>query len=496
MSDIGDWKEGEGGVRLLTTDNKRIGVLYLIVVTVLFLAGGLLGTLMRLELSTPQENLINAANYGRLFSMHGIIMVFFVLIPSIPAVFGSWLLPRLIGSRNLAFPGLAMISWILFAAGGLLALGSLAGGGVEAGWTFSALYTSAAGEGRINLVTFGVMLAFGSMVLLGINFISTIHTMRDSKVVWNRLPLMAWSLYITSWMILIAAPVLMASLLLLLAEQGLGIRVFDPAIGGEPALFKRLFWFFGRPALFIMILPAIGVMSELIGSHSRGKIFGYKGIAYSMVAIAVLSFLTSGGHLVGTPQSVETTVLSSLLNFLSAVPFLVILFSWGMTFFKGAVSVRAPVLYVLGSITLMVIGGLSGLFLAASGLSVHLHSTYFVLAHFHYLLAGAALMAFLGGLHFWWAELAGRSVPEILGRISAVLIFCGINLTFLPQFVLGFLGMPRRYSAYPIEFEVLQILATAGVPILALGYLGPMLYYGWALLRGARFEVRDSATVR
>jgi cytochrome c oxidase subunit 1 len=345
------------------------------------------------------------------------------------------------------------------------------------------------------LIASGVLLAFCGMVLLGINFIATTHTMRRKGRTWLRLPLFVWSIYTTSWILLIAAPVLMVCLVLLLVESLFGIGVFNPANGGDPLLFRKLFWFFGRPALFVMILPAIGVISELIGIQTE-KNYGYRAIIYAMLAIAVLAFLTGSGHLVVSSQSFETTLLSSLFNFLSAVPFLVILFSWILTLYRRPFTYRASMLYILGFMALVTIGGGSGLFLAASGLGVHLHSTYFVLAHFHYLLAGSALTAYLGGLHSWWHELSGTEHPELGAQISAVLIFCGINMAFLPQFFLGFLGMPRRYSAYPVEFEALQVLATAGIPILAAGYLIPMVYLGWGLIRNWGFGVRDSVAVR
>ena len=481
---------------LLTTDSRRIALLYLVVVTALFLLGGLLGTFLRLELATPQEDLVSSAVYGRLFSMHGIIMVFFVLIPSIPAVLGSFLLPQMIGSRGLAFPRLALTSWYLFTAGGLLIAVSLLSGGVDTGWTFYTPNSSADTGSNLVLTAFGVILASCGMILLGINFISTVHRMRVKGLTWSRLSLLVWSLYATAWIIVIAAPVLLISMALLAAEQSLGLGIFNPATGGDPVLFQRLFWFFGRPALYIMILPAIGIVSELLSFHTRGRIFGYAGIVYSIIAIAILGFLTTGSHMFVSPQSFAVTLVSSLINFIAAIPFVVILFSWVMTLYRGAVSYSASMLYVLGFIVLVTIGGLGGLFLSATGINVHLHSTYFVIAHFHYMLAGAALMAYLGGLHFWWHELSGRGFPEALGKISAVLFFCGINMTFLPQFILGFLGMPRRYSAYPVEFEALQVLATAGIPLLALGYLGPMVYFAWSLQWGkrvdSRFEIRDS----
>jgi cytochrome c oxidase subunit 1 len=468
----------------LTSEGRRIALRYLGVVTALFLIGGLLGTFLRLELLTSQEDFLGAGIYGRLFSMHGIIMVFFVAIPAIPAVLGSLLLPQKIGSRGMAFPRLSLASWVLFSLGALLVLISLLGGGVGTGWT---MYPSPGGTivgSNLILIAVGVILASSGMILLGINFISTVHRMREKQLTWFKLPLLVWSFYTTAWIILIAAPVLVLCMALLAADEWLGFGIFKPAMGGDPALFQKLFWFFGRPALSIMVLPAIGVVSELLKRHTRREVYGYHGCVFSILAVALMGFLTTGSHIFVSSQSSTAALVASFISFLSAVPFAVILFSWVMTLYRGAVTYAASMLYVLGFIGLVTIGGLGGLFLSAAGISVHLHSTYFVVAHFHYLLAGAVLMAYLGGLHFWWNEISGRALPEILGKASAVVIFCGVNLTFLPQFILGFAGLPRRYAAYPVEFELLQALATAGIPLLAIGYLGPMLYFGWSLRWG------------
>jgi len=289
---------------------------------------------------------------------------------------------------------------------------------------------------------------------------------------------------------------------LLALEHAVGIGVFNPAIGGDPLLFQRLFWFFARPALGIMILPAIGIISELLRVHSRQGLFGYKGMVFSIVAVAGLSFFTTGGHLFSAPGSVAAAVVSSVFGFLTTIPFLVILSNWILTLAKGTIYYSAAMFYVLGCIALIIAGGLGGLFLAVSGAGAHLQSSYFVVAHLHYLMAGAALMAYLGGLHYWWSDLSGRHLPDVLGKVSAILVFLGINLTFLPQFFLGFLGMPRRYSAYPVEFETLQVLATAGIPVLLLGYLGPMIYLAISMRWGkvsrsdSRFEIRDSVPIR
>ncbi len=465
----------------LSTDSKRIAILYLAVITTLSLVGGLLGIILRLELSTAQENLISSAVYGRLFSMHGIILLFFVLLPSIPAVLGTFLLPRMIGSRGLAFPRLALTSWYLFAGGGVLITVSLLAGGVDTGWTFYAPYST--GTGRL-LATSAIILASCGMILVALNFVATVHRMRARGLTWSELPLLVWALYVSAWLMVVAVPVLLACMALLIVEPLLGVGIFNPETGGDPLLFQRLFWFFGRPLFYMIILPAIGIVSELLRLHTRERVWGSTGIVYSMVAIALLGFLTAGIHLVVISQSLAVTLFSSLLSLMSVIPFLVILFSWVMTLYRGAVSFSAAMFYVLGFLVLVTIGGLGGLFLSASSVGAHLHSTYFVLAHFHYLLAGAALMSYLGGLHFWWSELSGRELPDALGRISAGLIFCGINMTFLPQYVLGFLGMPRRYSTYPVEFETFQMISSAGVPILALAYLVPISYFAWSLKWG------------
>jgi len=458
---------------LLTTDHKRIAWLYLIVVTFFFFVGGLFATLIRLELLTPQGDLVQAETYNKLFTMHGVTMIFFFLIPSIPAVLGNFLIPLMIGARDLAFPRLNLASWYIYILGGLFTLAAAAAGGVDTGWTFYTPYSSIYSNTHVALTVIGIFITGFSSILTGLNFIVTIHTMRAPGMTWFRLPLFVWAHYATSIIFILGTPVIAITLALVALERLFGLGIFNPELGGDPLLFQHLFWFYSHPAVYIMILPGMGVISELITCFSRKRVFGYDFIAFSSLAMFV-----SG-------QSVYASMIFSLLSMLVAIPSAIKVFNWTATLYKGSISFDAPMLYALGFIGLFTIGGLTGLFLATLGVDVHVHDTYFVIAHFHYIMVGSAVMAYLGGIHFWWPKMTGRKYPEPLARLAAVIIFLGFNLTFFPQFVLGYLGMPRRYHVYPPEFQVLNVMSTAGASILALGYVLPLAYLIWSLRYGA-----------
>ena len=469
---------------LLSTDHKRIALLYLASITLFFFVGGAAAVLIRLELITPAGDLVQSDTYNKLFTIHGIIMVFLFLIPSIPAVIGNFIIPIMIGARDLAFPRLNLGSWYLFNLGGLLVILAVIFGGVDTGWTFYTPYSSTYSNSYVVLTIIGIFVVGFSSILTALNSIVTIHTMRAPGLTWFRLPLFIWSLYATSMVIILGTPVVAITLSLVALERLFGVGIFDPALGGDPILFQHLFWFYSHPAVYIMVLPAMGVVSELITAFSRKRIFGYGFIAFSSIAIAVLGFFVWGHHMFVSGQSVYASMIFSLLSMSVAIPSAIKVFNWTATLYKGSISYQAPMLYALGFIGLFTIGGLTGLFLASLAIDVHVTDTYFIIAHFHYIMVGGAVMAYLGGIHYWWPKISGRLYPEGWATFSALVIFVGFNLTFFPQFLLGYLGMPRRYHFYPEEFQVLNVMSSAGASILAAGYIVPLIYLGWSIRYG------------
>ena len=469
---------------LLTTDHKRIAILYLISITFFFFIGGFFALLMRLELLTPQADVVSAHTYNELFSMHGITMIFFFLVPSIPAVLGNFLVPLMIGARDLAFPRLNLLSWYLYIFGGIFTLVAMVTGGIDTGWTFYTPFSSAYSTTNVIPVVTGIFILGFSSILTGLNFIVTIHKMRAPGLTWFRLPLFIWAQYATSVIIVLATPVLAITLALLGVERIFKVGIFDPALGGDPLLFQHLFWFYSHPAVYIMVLPSMGVVSELVTCFARKRIFGYYFMAGAIMAIAALGFLVWGHHMFVSGQSVYAGMVFSALSYFVAVPSAIKVFNWTATLYKGNISFHTPLLYAFGFIGLFTIGGLTGLFLAALAVDVHVTDTYFVVAHFHYIMVGGAVMGYLGGIHYWWPKITGRMYNEGWAKFSALILFVGFNLTFFPQFILGYLGMPRRYHVYPPEFQVLNVLSTAGATILGIGYLIPFTYLIWSLRRG------------
>ncbi len=474
------------GVRswLFTIDHKRIALLYLVSITFFFFIGGAFATLIRLELLTPAGDFVQAETYNKMFTMHGIIMIFFFLIPSIPAVLGNFLIPMMIGAKDLAFPRLNLASWYIYTLGGLFTIWAMVSGGVDTGWTFYTPYSSTYANTKVIATALGVFITGFSSILTGLNFLVTIHTMRAPGLTWFRLPLFVWAHYATSLIMILGTPVLAIAILLVAIERALGIGIFDPALGGDPVLFQHLFWFYSHPAVYIMVLPSMGVISELITCFSRKRIFGYNFIAFSSLAIAVLGFFVWGHHMFVSSQSIYAGMVFSFLSMLVAIPSAIKVFNWTATLYRGSISYQTPILYAFGFIGLFTLGGLTGLFLASLGIDVHVHDTYFVVAHFHYIMVGGAIMGYLGGIHFWWPKMTGRLYPEGWAKFAAFVIFVGFNLTFFPQFILGYLGMPRRYYAYPDEFQVLNVMSTAGASILAVGYVIPLIYLLWSLRYG------------
>ena len=471
---------------LLTLDHKRVGILYLIMTTVFFMVGGLFASLIRLELLTPQGDVFESDTYNKLFTMHGVAMIFFFLIPSVPAVLGNFLLPLQIGARDVAFPKLNLLSWYCFMVGGTLATFAIVMGGVDTGWTFYTPYSSTYSSYYVALALSGVFINGFSSILTGVNFLTTIHKMRAPGMTWFRLPLFIWAHYATSVIMILGTPVVAITLLLVALENLFGIGIFDPALGGDPILFQHMFWFYSHPAVYIMIVPGFGVISEVIACFARKRIFGYTFVAFSSLAIALLGFLVWGHHMFTTGQSMYAGMVFSFISFLVGVPTAVKIFNWTATLYRGSISLETPMYYALGFIGLFLLGGLTGLFLSTIAVDIHLHDTYFVVAHFHFVMVGGMVMAYLSGIHFWWPKMTGRMYHEGWSKASALLIFFGFNLTFFPQFILGYLGMPRRYHVYPEEFQILNVMSTAGASILAAGYLILFAYLFLSLFTGRK----------
>ena len=469
---------------LLTKDHKRIAIMYLITVSMFFLMGGLYAAAIRLELLTPNSDLFETGTYNTVFTQHGILMIFFFLIPSIPAILGNFMIPIMIGAKDLALPRINLLSLYIYWLAGGMVLWALMQGGVDTGWTFYTPYSTTFSNTYVMAVGLGIFVNGFSSILTGLNFIVTIHTMRAPGMTWFRLPLFVWAHYAVSLVMVLGTPVIAITVLLLALERFAHVGIFDPSIGGDPILFQHLFWFYSHPAVYIMILPGMGVISELMSNFSRKKIFGYEFIAFSSLAIAVFGFLVWGHHMFVSGQSMYAGLVFSFLTMVVAVPSAIKMFNWTATMYKGSISFDTPMLYAIGFMGLFLIGGLTGLFLGAMGLVVHLTDTYFVVAHFHYVMVGGQVIAYLGGLHYWWPKMTGKMYSEFWGKISAMLVFVGFNLTFFPQFILGYQGMPRRYASYPEEFQVLNIFSTAGASVLGIGLLMPAVYLFHSLIFG------------
>ena len=470
---------------LLTKDHKRIALLFLASITFFFFIGGVAATLIRLHLATP-EGLLQPDIYNRMFTMHGIVMVWFFLIPSIPTTLGNFVIPLAIGAHDLAFPRINLASWYVFNLSGLVLLYALIMGGVDTGWTFYTPYSTLFSNGYVLAATLAVFINGFSSIMTGLNFVVTIHRLRAPGMTWMRLPLFVWGIYTVSIVMLLATPVLAMTVLLIAMERFMGVGIFDPSRGGDPILFQHMFWFYSHPAVYIMILPAMGVVSELITCFARRPIFGYTGMTIALVSLAILTFFVWGHHMFTAGMSIYAGVVFSLMTFFVALPSAIKVFNWTASLHKGSITFDAVMLYALGFVLLFTIGGLTGLILATVALDVHLQDTYFVIAHFHYIMVGGTVSAFFGGLHYWWPKITGRLYHEMWARFAAILTFVGFNLTFFPQFILGYLGMPRRYYTYPPEWQSWNVLSSAGASILAFAYILPLGYLSWSLLRGER----------
>ncbi|MFN5495859.1 MAG: cbb3-type cytochrome c oxidase subunit I [bacterium] len=478
---------------LVTLDHKRIGVMYLAAVLVSFFVGGVMALLVRTKLLFPGEvSWMTAEQYNKAFTLHGAIMVFLVIIPSIPAALGNFVLPIMLGAKDVAFPRLNLFSFYLWILGAICAVWSLVAGGFDTGWTFYTPYSTTSQAGGIIPVLVGVFILGFSSIFTGVNFIVTIHKLRPPGMTWFRMPLFLWALYATAVIQVLATPVLGITVALLVIERAFNIGIFDPSMGGDPVLFQHFFWFYSHPAVYIMILPGMGIISEIISVHSHRHIFGFRFIAFSSIAIAIFSFLVWGHHMFTSGQSALMNVLFSAITFSVAIPSAVKVFNWLATLYKGSISLNTPMLYGLAFIFLFTIGGLTGIPLAVLSTDIHLHDTYFVVAHFHYVMMGSALIAMIGGLHHWWPKMFGVMYSEFWGKIACTLVFVGFNLTFFTQFMMGSQGMPRRYYSYDqLEgmaetFRIYHHLSTGGSYIMGLGFVITGIYLVHSLFAGKK----------
>jgi cytochrome c oxidase subunit 1 len=476
---------------LFTVDHKRIGILYLIFLTIFFAVGGALAGLVRLNLISPDGAILDNDQYNKTFTAHGVVMLFLFLIPSIPGVFGNFFVPIMIGAKDMAFPKLNIASWYVWMVGAIFAIIALLTGGIDTGWTLYPPYSSRSSHSNVVIGVFGVFITGFSSIMTGLNIIVTMHRMRAPGMTWGRLPLFCWAMYATSLIQLLATPVLAIALALLMVEAGsnalgMPIGIFDPALDGDPVLFQHLFWFYSHPAVYIMILPGMGVVSEMITCFSRKNIFGYAAVAWSSVGIAIIGFLVWAHHMFVAGISYYAALLFSLLSMLVAVPSAIKVFNWTSTLYRGAISFQAPMIFAIGFIVLFTIGGLTGLPLATLGSDLHFHDTYFIVAHFHFVMVGGMVLAYLGAMHFWWPKMFGVMYSDFWSRIGAVLIITGYVLTFTPQFWLGYQGMPRRYPNYPPEYQFLNVMSTAGYTVQLAGFLLIHTYLILSLFNGKK----------
>jgi cytochrome c oxidase subunit 1 len=470
---------------LTTLDHKRIGIMYLFTVLAFFLVGGIMALLLRGELFASGKTLFDAQTYNEVLTYHGAIMVFMVIIPAIPNILGNFFLPMHIGAKDVAFPRLNLASWYVFMLGALIVISTFFTSKIDTGWTFYTPYSIKTGTAVVTIVM-GVFIMGMASIMTGLNFIVTTHKLRCEGMSMSRIPLFVWAIYSTAIIQVLATPILGITLLLLAAERVFGVGIFDPTLGGDPVLFQHFFWFYSHPAVYIMILPAMGIISELITAFSRKTIFGYTAIAMSSLGIAAVSFFVWGHHMFVSGQSETAGIVFSFLTMLVGVPTAIKMFNWLATLYKGSIQFASPMLFALGFLFLFAIGGVTGIMLATIGVDVHFHDTYFVVAHFHYVMVGGTLMALMGGMYYWWPKMFGKMFKESWARLSFVFIFIGFNVTFFPQFVLGAMGMPRRYYDYLPPFESLNRISTMGSWLIGTGFLIALATIVHSLMKGEK----------
>lgn len=472
---------------LLTTDHKKIGLLYFISILFFFLVGAVIGLLMRLELIAPGKTIMDPQTYNTLFTLHGVIMIFLFIVPGLPAIFGNFFLPIHIGARDVAFPRLNLLSWYVYMVGAILALVSLflPGGPIDTGWTFYIPYSIRTNT-NVSLAIFAAFVLGFSSILTGINFITTVHRLRAPGMSFFKMPLFVWATYATAWIQIIATPVVGITILLVIIERAFGVGIFDPALGGDPVLYQHLFWIYSHPAVYIMILPAMGVVSEIIPTFARRTIFGYKAIAMSSLAIAFVGYLVWAHHMFTSGMSDTARWVFSLLTFIVALPSGVKVFNWVATMYKGSIDPQPPFLWVMSFIFLFSIGGLTGLVLGSLATDIHVHDTYFVVAHFHYVMFGGTGTIFFGALHYWFPKMFGKMYNIKFSKIAVALFFIGFNMLYFPKFILGYMGMPRRYYDYLPQFEPLQKISTVGSWILVGTIFFIVGYLIHALIKGKK----------
>ena len=480
-----NYLNAEAGIAswLFTRDHKRIAIMYLVLTSISFALGGFFAMLVRIELLTPGPTIMSAMTYNRMFTLHGVVMIFLFMIPALPGIFGNFFLPLMLGARDVAFPRLNLLSVYLYGLGAAIALYGMIHGGADTGWTFYTPYSTTTVTKVVPILLGAFVLGFSS-ILTGLNFIVTTHTLRAPGMAWMRMPLFVWSIYATSVIQILATPVLAVTLLLTAFEHAFGWGIFDPARGGDPILFQHMFWFYSHPAVYIMVLPAMAVISEVIQSAARKNIFGYRAVAFSSLGIAFVGFFTWGHHLFTSGQSTLDAGIFGILSMFVGIFTAIKVFNCTATLYKGAVQFTTWFAYFCGFLFFLVFGGMTGIALATVSLDVHWQDTYFVVAHFHFIMVGGVIMAWLAALHYWWPKMFGRMYSEGWGLVSAVLIILGFNATFIPQFLLGNYGMPRRYYSYPDRFWPLNVASTAGASLLAFGFLIIFVYLMVSLRHG------------